>query len=78
MHMQSAVVLQQSLHTRISELNVDAVLGLSQNSPLHCYKRGIDTIYNYSIIEDELDLNSYKVEHIIKEYSKRNSKYFTI
>jgi transmembrane protein 231 len=43
-----------------------------QTSPLFCHKRKINNFYNYSIISNGNDINSYKLDTIIKEYSRRN------
>lgn len=76
--MQSAIILQQYINMPLSELNIKGDVTLNQVSPLHCHPKGYNRRYNYSIISNLHEINSYQTAEIIEGYAKRNSKYVTI
>lgn len=73
--MQSAIISQQYVNMPLSELNIKGDVTLNQVSPLHCNRKNYNTHYNYSIINNLNDINSYRTSEIIEGYSKRNSMY---
>ncbi|KAJ8932541.1 hypothetical protein NQ314_014591 [Rhamnusium bicolor] len=73
LQMQSGIIYQHYFHhTMATDLQVVGDLDLFQSSSLHCSKKGIHDFYDYSIIEDEINDNSYELENIIERYSERN------
>lgn len=73
--MQSAVLIQQTVPAFVSDLSIDAELTISQNAPLHCPRMGIDTHLNHSVVEEEDDVEKYKIGNILKNYFTRDCKY---
>jgi hypothetical protein len=72
--MQAAIIFQMFLPLALSHYMIFGDVITMQTSPLFCHKRKINNFYNYSIISNGNDINSYKLDTIIKEYSRRNSK----
>ncbi|XP_068902787.1 transmembrane protein 231 [Tenebrio molitor] len=71
-HMQAAIIFQMFLPLALSHYMIFGDVITMQTSPLFCHKRKINNFYNYSIISNGNDINSYKLDAIIKEYSRRN------
>lgn len=74
LQMQSAIIVQQYITFPLSELNIKGDVTLNQVSPLSCHHRSYNNYYNYSIINNPYDIQSYQPAEIIEGYAKRNSE----
>lgn len=73
--MQSEIILQ-NIPRRISNQTILGNLKVEQSYPLQCSSRQINTAFNYSSVKDEKNLKDFKIENIIQNQKKRNSKSF--
>lgn len=73
--MQSAVLIQQTVPAFVSDLSIDGELTISQKAPLQCHRMGIDTHLNQSVVEEENDVEKYKIGNILQNYFTRDCKY---
>lgn len=70
--MQSAIILQHTVHPLLTNFEVNGDLRLNQIAPLHCHHRDENNHYNYSIITTQ---NKNDMAEILLHYNKRNCKY---
>lgn len=72
--MKTAIIFQTFFPQKINGFLIVGALDIAQLVPLSCSRSKINNLYNYSIIKNEEDINSYQIANIITDYLKRNGK----